>query len=73
MTDPRTTFRDATFSEETQSHLRSLHASLIENPFQARIASYAEKKALADVITRWENNDATEETFDPDEQEDTAA
>lgn len=63
MTDPRTTFRDATFSAETQAHLRTLHASLISNPFQARIASYAEKKALADVITRWDQNDATEEEF----------
>ena len=60
MLELTTTYRDATYSAATQEHLRDLLAELTGRPgwnADPRV------HALADVVERWDANDATETTF----------
>lgn len=52
--DPSTVYRDATISRQTRDHLNRIR--LVAGP---RLTS-GEKNALADVVARWDANDATE-------------
>jgi hypothetical protein len=65
MTDPRVTYRDATYSAETQRALRSLRAWILLPPMARGGVLTSELRALEDVIARWDANDATETVFDP--------
>lgn len=56
MSDPSVTYRDATYSAETQEQLRLLMESLDLGDYVTK----SERAALRDVIARWDANDATE-------------
>ena len=60
MSDPANTYRDATYSAKTQGHLRSL-LKWLALPAGARgNPTNGEINALANVISRWDANEATE-------------
>jgi hypothetical protein len=54
------TFRDATYSADTQELLRDLLRDLTSQAFWNTGARGKQIQALTDVVERWDANDATE-------------
>lgn len=61
MSDPSVTYRDATYSAETQAKLKELLSWV-----GVTVGGQGYVGPLLDVIDRWDANEATEMVFDRD-------